>query len=109
MLITGPLGEGWTVAAKQAADTHRVALTVVPIGNKCDAAGYWDADGTWAAVRQIDDDGAILVRPDNHVAWRSSTASGSPVEELAAVFHEILGRPAPADDRTNLTAERAEW
>ncbi|MEU0845239.1 FAD-dependent monooxygenase [Streptomyces sp. NPDC005962] len=98
VLITGVLGEGWAVAAKKAADTHRVALTVVPIGSSPDAAGYWDADGTWAAVRQIDDGGAVLVRPDNHVAWRCATASEHPDEDLDAVFRRLLVRPAPTTD-----------
>ncbi|NGO12172.1 aromatic ring hydroxylase [Streptomyces sp. HC44] len=98
VLITGPLGEGWAIAAKKAADTHRVALTVVPIGSKPDAAGHWDADGAWAAVRGIDDGGALLVRPDNHVAWRGATASERPDEDLDAVFRRLFARPAPATD-----------
>lgn len=98
VLITGPLGEGWAGAAKKAADTYRVGLTVVPIGNSPDAAGYWDAEGAWAAVRQIDDGGALLVRPDNHVAWRGATASEHPDEDLDAVFRRLFHRPAPATD-----------
>ncbi|MGW2328138.1 FAD-dependent monooxygenase [Streptomyces sp. NPDC001700] len=96
VLITGVLGESWAVAAKKAADTHGVALTVVPIGSRSDEAGHWDADGTWASVRQIDDGGAILVRPDNHVAWRGATASEHPDEDLDAVFRALLVRPVPA-------------
>lgn len=91
VLITGPLSEGWAVAAKKAADSHRVALTVVSIGSRPDAADYWDADGAWAAVRGIEDDGALLVRPDQHVAWRVAHAGPHPDQDLGAAFHRVLG------------------
>jgi 2,4-dichlorophenol 6-monooxygenase len=91
-LITGPVADDWVVAAKQVADAHGVAVSVVPIGTEPGAAGYQDADGGWSAVRQIGDGGAVLVRPDNHVAWRSQHASAHAGDELAAVFRQILCR-----------------
>jgi 2,4-dichlorophenol 6-monooxygenase len=91
VLITGPLNEGWAVAAKKAADTHRMALTVVSVGCGTDPADYRDADGTWAAVRGIDDDGALLVRPDQHIAWRSVHAGPHLDRELSAAFRRVLG------------------
>ncbi|MGY1496053.1 FAD-dependent monooxygenase [Streptomyces sp. QTS52] len=92
VLITGPLGEGWASAAKKAADAHGVALTVVPIGSEPDAMGHWDAEGAWAAVREIDDDGAVLVRPDQHVAWRGVNLGRHADQELGAAFDRLLGR-----------------
>jgi 2,4-dichlorophenol 6-monooxygenase len=77
-LLTGPLADDWAVAAKRAAETHGVSLEVVPI----------DAD--WPGG--IGDDGAVLVRPDNHVAWRSPHGSERAGDELDAVFRRILGR-----------------
>jgi 2,4-dichlorophenol 6-monooxygenase len=94
VLITGPMGEGWTVAAKKVADAYRVPLTVVSIGSTPGLADYWDAEGAWAGVRQIDDGGAVLVRPDNHVAWRAATASEHPDEDLGAVFRQLFGANA---------------
>ncbi|GAA4791787.1 FAD-dependent monooxygenase [Streptomyces ziwulingensis] len=91
-LLTGPLGEGWAAAAKKVADSHGVALTVVPIGAEPDAVGHRDTEGAWAAVRGIEDDGAVLVRPDQHVAWRSVRGSRRPDQELGAVFDQVLGR-----------------
>ncbi|MFD9702438.1 FAD-dependent monooxygenase [Lentzea sp. NPDC059081] len=99
VLITGALGEAWTVAAKEVADSHRVALTVVAVGTGSDATGYRDTDGTWTAVRGTDDDGAVLVRPDNHVAWRSEVAGDHPEEDLDAVFRRLLHRQGGADGR----------
>ncbi|MEG3630571.1 FAD-dependent monooxygenase [Streptomyces poriticola] len=92
VLITGPLGEGWAVAAKKAADRHGAALAVVSVGSRPGAADYWDAEGAWAAVRGTDDDGAVLVRPDQHVAWRSGQAGPHADEELGEAFSRVLGR-----------------
>lgn len=91
VLITGPLGEGWTVAAKRAADTHGVTLTVVSIGSGADTADYWDSEGTWTRVRGTEDDGAVLVRPDQHVAWRRAHAGPRADQELDAALRRALG------------------
>ena len=41
-----------------------------------------DPDGTWHQVYGIDTDGAVLVRPDGHVAWRSRSGVANPAEVL---------------------------
>jgi hypothetical protein len=33
--------------------------------------------------------GAVLVRPDGHVAWRATTAPPEPARALAAVLREV--------------------
>ncbi len=101
VLITGALGEAWTVAAKKVADRYRVALTVVAVGTEAAGTRYRDIDGIWTAVRGTDADGAVLVRPDNHVAWRSDVASEHPEKDLDAVFRRLLhqqGSAGGADD-----------
>ncbi|MQA14893.1 MAG: aromatic ring hydroxylase [Pseudonocardiaceae bacterium] len=87
-LLAGPGGEAWTTAAEQLADTLGIALTAVRIGDGADCA---DPTGRWAQVRQIGDDGAVLVRPDNHVAWRSIGAAADPADILTRVFESVLG------------------
>jgi hypothetical protein len=45
----------------------------------------------------IEPDGAVLVRPDGHVAWRSrSTAEGAP-DEPAAALGRVLARTAATE------------
>ncbi len=51
-----------------------------------------DADGQWAHVREIADDGAILVRPDNYVAWRSMSSAGDPADILINAVGTVLHR-----------------
>jgi len=89
VLITGPGGAGWRTAAAEAAREFAVPVTVARIGA---GDGYRDAEGTWAKVSGLTDAGAVLVRPDNHIAWRSDGAAGSPGEALTAAFAQILAR-----------------
>ena len=77
-LVTG--SPAWAAAGASLADGP-VPLVVVRTGT--DVA---DPDGAWAAVSGIGADGAVLVRPDQHVAWRSSGAADDP----AAILDEVL-------------------
>ncbi len=89
VLITGTRGERWQQAAAEAAKTFGVPVTHVAIG-----AGqpYIDADGSWAEVREIADSGAILVRPDNHVAWRSLDDTHAAPTDLVKSVRVVLAR-----------------
>ena len=52
-----------------------------------------DASGGWAEKRQVGAGGALLVRPDGHVAWRCRAADGPPAEaEAAAQLEAALTR-----------------
>jgi 2,4-dichlorophenol 6-monooxygenase len=82
----------WIAAATRCPDP----VTVVEIG-----AELTDPAGEWAAIRGTTPRGAVLVRPDRHVAWRTADLPADPVNTLAAV-HEQLLRPsttAPAGPR----------
>lgn len=47
---------------------------------------------SWWRTCQITEQGAILVRPDEHIAWRSkSSVVGDPYSEMKMVFSTILG------------------
>jgi 2,4-dichlorophenol 6-monooxygenase len=86
-LLTGPEGTAWCEAAAQVAEKYSIPVVTARIGTGGD---YADADGRWAAVREITDAGAILVRPDNHVAWRSMGGSENPAGALASAISRIV-------------------
>ncbi|XVF02707.1 hypothetical protein REPUB_Repub04eG0197500 [Reevesia pubescens] len=47
---------------------------------------------SWWRTCQMTEQGAILVRPDEHIAWRSkSRVAGNPYSEMKMVFSTILG------------------
>jgi 2,4-dichlorophenol 6-monooxygenase len=86
-LLTGPGGTPWCEAAAQVAEKFSIPIFAARIGN---GAEFADVDGRWGDVREITDDGAILVRPDNHVAWRSMSGSEIPADDLANAVSRIL-------------------
>ena len=52
--------------------------------------------GAWLRYRQIGDDGAILVRPDRFIAWRTPRSVDDPQGALASALSQIFGRPIGA-------------
>ena len=49
-------------------------------------------DDEWRTTCGVESDGALLVRPDQHVAWRSSSLPAQPSDALALALGLILGR-----------------
>ena len=88
-LIVGEDGEPWCGAAAQVAKDLGVEIKAVRVG---DGGDFGDATGSWDRLRQVGDDGAVLVRPDNHVAWRSPDRPENPEGALAEAVKTILGR-----------------
>lgn len=89
-LIIGSEGEGWQAAAKQASAAFGVEVRAVSVGVGCD---YSDTAGLWDEAKAISDSGAVLVRPDNIVAFRSIGAVNDPAGMLTQAMSAILGRP----------------
>ncbi len=84
-LITSIGGEAWIKAAKEMAG---VEIETVTIGPACDAE---DPFGDWARMKEILDDGCLLVRPDMVVAFRAHTLPKSAAQDLKAAVARILG------------------
>ena len=95
-LITGPAGEAWIKAAEQVGQQLGIDIVAVTIGDHSDGdhsgGDYVDADGAWSAVRGIADAGAVLVRPDNFVAYRAADAVADPQTALTEALSAILAR-----------------
>jgi putative polyketide hydroxylase len=88
VLLAGGGGEAWRRAA-QGIDVSWPPLAVYTVGKDGDLV---DPDGNWQEVYGVDADGAVLVRPDGHVAWRSRSAPSDPMEVLRVALDCILGR-----------------
>lgn len=84
VLVTA--SSAWARGAAAVSDGP-VPLAVVQVG-----ADVSDPDGVWDAVSGLGADGAVLVRPDQHVAWRSVGPVDDPAGTLAGVL-ATLGTP----------------
>jgi 2,4-dichlorophenol 6-monooxygenase len=87
-LLTGVGGQAWSGAAAEASARLGVPVRVHVIGGQ---DGVTDPYGEWAALREVETTGAVLVRPDRHVAWRSMRHTPDGARQLPAVLEQALG------------------
>ena len=87
-IITGIGGELWRTWA-EAIEIRREGLVVnvLSVGWR---QQYMDTYGDWSKIRGVEDEGAVLVRPDQFVAWRCKTLPENGQEKLDMVFGHIL-------------------
>jgi 2,4-dichlorophenol 6-monooxygenase len=91
LLVAAEDGAPWCAAARRLAEESGIPLDAVRIGH---IDGDWrDPRCTWLRQRQIGRGGAVLVRPDRFVGWRSLDAVADPRAALAAALSTILARP----------------
>ncbi len=87
-LFTGVAGESWASAADKVAHELGVPLQTVVIGPGREVTDlYYD----WAKLREVEESGAVLVRPDKHIAWRAMTLLADPDAALREALGQILG------------------
>jgi len=85
-LITGSRGYAWMDAAA------RLAPATVPIHCLVADRDFADPEGSWQRACEIGPDGALLIRPDQHVAWRAARAPHDPAADLLAAVRQVLFR-----------------
>ncbi len=108
--FVGAAADGWLRAAAAVAGRCRPPLAVVRVvgadvaaaaatgsdaGAGRDGCGdARDVGGQWCSVFGVGADGAVLVRPDGHVAWRCPVAAGQDgAEVLAQALAAVWCRP----------------
>ncbi|MBH5333439.1 FAD-dependent monooxygenase [Streptomyces pactum] len=78
--LVGPDGDPWAEAAHRAARNLSVPLEV------------YHLDEDLAAPHGLGARGALLVRPDGHVAWRTRGAAADPDREFTRAVRAVLAR-----------------
>src|SRR5215813_1431280 len=89
VILAGRRGTAWVGAAPQLASDMGLTLGAHTIGD----GDIENADGQWHAVYGVDEDGAVLVRPDGYVGWRSPSLTRDPAATLRGALIAILARP----------------
>ncbi|WP_397583410.1 FAD-dependent oxidoreductase [Sphingorhabdus sp.] len=88
-ILTGITGGAlWAAAAEKASTALGVEIVVHVIGP---GQAYEDSWGEYRKVSEIDESGALLVRPDMFVAWRSLDGKNAEADKLTSVLRAILG------------------
>ena len=89
VLLTGAGGTAWSEAAAAAAQKLGIVLAAFRIGADADLI---DPENNWQAKMGVSSGGAVLVRPDGFVAWRSRSLTTGPASSLGQVLLQILCR-----------------
>lgn len=79
-LLTGDRGARWCDSATAAAEAMNIEVTAHCIG------------GQWAVHTGLPPEGALLIRPDDVVGWRTDTLPTDPDGQLREALSTILGR-----------------
>jgi len=93
-VLTGIGGEAWIEAAHKITAAIGMKITTAIIGPD---RAYEDLHGEWANIREIDEAGVILVRPDMQIAFRAKHVAANLQDaeaQLSAAFNHILGHKA---------------
>lgn len=104
LFIDPTVRKGWTSAALASARTIGAPITVVSIGPDGD---YQDPKGEWALAREVGEGGAVLVRPDRHVAWRTHAVSEHQDAALTEAMRAVLDPDVRTSTDESLLALRA--
>ena len=89
-LFAGGRGAPWSDAARAVSASLGVPLTAHTVGADGDVR---DSGEQWAPVYGVEADGAVLVRPDGHVAWRQRSGVSDPARAIKGALRAMsLGR-----------------
>lgn len=91
VLLTGSAGTPWREAPPGVAASLGIDVEAYRVGPDGDLL---DLENAGPAKLGLSAEGAVLVRPDGFVAWRTRTLSPSPEQSLVRVFSSILCRSA---------------
>lgn len=86
-LFTGSGGAVWLKAAETVQKALGVDIAAYSIGY---GLQYEAVYNDWYRLREVDEDGCVLVRPDNFVAWRSLGVVSDCDAVLLKVMRKIL-------------------
>ncbi|MEU6213959.1 FAD-dependent monooxygenase [Streptomyces sp. NPDC047023] len=90
VLLSGA-GTPWRAAAQRVAGQLPVGLEAYTIGSGS-GADLLEESASWTEVHGTGAEGAVLVRPDGFVAWRSEGAVADPAGTLREVLSTVLHR-----------------
>ncbi|MDN4591455.1 2-polyprenyl-6-methoxyphenol hydroxylase [Xenophilus aerolatus] len=104
-LLAGRRGQRWMAAFMKAAVQAGLAAQAFAVGPQGDLI---DHGGAFHDLYEIGAEGAVLVRPDGHVAWRARDAGQDAAETMRQVLDALTGRAIAPERRTEPLAVEEE-
>ena len=92
-LLAGPKGQAWKAALDGLDGKTLPKVNAYLIGDGLDVETDLNA---WKELYGLSDEGAVLIRPDGHVAWRCSR--GGDADALIAALRRSIGLNAASED-----------
>ena len=68
----------------------RIASVIRCLSVGAAGADLVDPEARWRDLSETDSSGAVLIRPDGHIAWRVRTLPGDPAVKLEEVVSKVL-------------------
>lgn len=90
VLLAGPGGAAWLAAARRIADRTGVPLECYGVGEGLDLVP--EDPAAFGRLHRVGEAGAVLVRPDGFVAWRSEGPAADPEQVLAEAVDRAFHR-----------------
>ncbi len=87
VLLVGPDGQNWKEAARNTQDILHLPLDIYQIGG--DTGDLIDADSKFSNAYGITTSGAVIVRPDGFIGWRSRAAEEKEQEAEQALTQAL--------------------
>jgi putative polyketide hydroxylase len=91
VLLVGPADTPWQKAAPGVAGSLKIDLVAYRLGADGDLL---DPEDGWQTKLGMPAEGAVLVRPDGFVAWRTNTLPTGPARRLEQAISTVLCRSA---------------
>ena len=92
VLLSGPQAGAWHAAGRRLAEREGFPLACYQVGREPDHDLAPEPGPDWAELHGTAADGAVLVRPDGFVAWRSAGSDADPERALRDVLAAVLSR-----------------
>lgn len=88
-VLTPPDEKVWGEAGRRAAEGLGIPLAGFTIGP---GGHFQEQEGHWADLYGLEAGGAVLVRPDGHVAWRSRSSARDPERVMRSALATVVPR-----------------
>ncbi|MEV0618110.1 hypothetical protein AB0I81_32625 [Nonomuraea sp. NPDC050404] len=85
LMATKPGGHAWMEAGRLVKDRLGIQLTRLLVNDE-----LLDVDGRFPEQYGVRGGGAVLIRPDGYVAWRSPDSDPNPAATLEHVLRQLL-------------------